>query len=121
MIEEINLIYTIEIDTNKFLNNLIKKYKIELENFEYATEINEIIQLKNIYIRYISIKGKLNYGGFYYKVIKKNKKFYILLINKYKKIWEVSFDDNFIFYLKILNTNETKRDMFTNFIKKYSN
>lgn len=119
-LKEINKIYNIQFDTNKYLNKLTEKYKNELDGFNYATTINDIIQNKNIFIRYISIKGKLGYGGIYYKVIEKDNKFYILLINKYKNIWTISFDENFIFYKNKLNDNGNKREMFKNLLDKYS-
>jgi hypothetical protein len=119
-LKEIEKIYSIQIDTNKYLNKLIEKYKSELDGFTYAENINDIIKNKKIYIRYISTKGKLEYGGIYYKVIEKNKKFYILLINKYKNIWSISFDENFIFYKNILNNDDNKRAIFENLLNKYS-
>ena len=119
-LNEIDIIYSIEINTNKFLNKLIEKYKNELTGFIYAETINEIIQNKKIYIRYISVKGKLEYGGIFYKVIEKNKKFYIFLINKYKNIWSILFDENFIFYTNILDTNDNKREIFKNILEKYT-
>lgn len=119
-LDEINEIYNIQIDSNKYLNKLIEKYKNQLDNFIYAQSVNDIIQHKNIFIRYISIKGKLGYGGIYYKVVKKNNKFYILLINKYKKCWSISFDENYIFYKINLDNNNNKREIFKNLLDKYS-
>ena len=119
IIDEINCIYNIQINTNNYITKLIKKYKNDLIDFVYASEINEIIQQKNIFIRYISINGKLEYGGIYYKVEEQNGIFYILLINKQKKIWKISFNDNYLFYKKIENENDNKRKLFENLIKKY--
>ena len=119
-LKEIDKIYKIQIDTNKYLNKLTEKYKNELNGFNYAITINDIIQNKKIFIRYISTKGKLEYGGFYYKVIEEYNKFYILLVNKYKNIWSISFDDHFIFYKNILDDNDNKREMFKDLLDKYS-
>lgn len=118
-LDEINEIYKININTEKYLKKIKKQYENELKNFIYAEHINDVIQQKNIFIKYISVKGKYYNGGIYYKVINKNNKFYILLINKCKKIWEVSFDDNFIFYSKILNDNDNKRKMFKELLDKF--
>ena len=120
MIDEIDIINKIKINTNSYLNKLKEKYKKDLIDFNYAKTINEIIQSKKIFIRYISVKGKLEYGGFYYKVIEEDKKFYILLINKYKKVWKISFDDNFIFYKNILNENDNKREVFKDLLKRFT-
>jgi len=117
--KEIDIIMNLQINTKTYLNNLIKKFKKELDGFSYVSSINEIIGMKKIYIRYISVKGQLGYGGFYSKVIKKNDQFYILLINSNKKIWEVSFNDNFIFYKMINTNNDDKREFFNSFLKKY--
>ena len=119
MIKEIDIIMNLQINTNTYLNNLIKKFKKELDGFSYASTINEIIGMKKIFIRYISVKGQLGYGGFYNKVINKNGQFYILLISSTKKIWEVSFNDNFIFYKKINTDDDDKRELFNNLLKKY--
>jgi len=116
---EIEAIYNININLQNKLNTIIKKYKKELSGFNYISEINELIQLKNIFIRYVSINDKLEYGGIYYKVEKINNEFYILLINKYKKIWSIKFNDNYIFYKNIINTNESKRNLFEELLKKY--
>ena len=119
-IDEIIMINKLKINTNDYLNKLKEKYKKDLIDFNYAKSVNEIIQNKKIFIRYISVKGKLEYGGFYYKVIEENNKFYILLINKYKKVWKISFDDNFIFYKNILDENDNKREVFKDLLKRFT-
>ncbi len=119
-LDEVNIIMDLEINSNNFLTKLVKKYKNELNGFIYISEINDIIQLKKVFIRYISVKGLLYYGGFYNKVIEKNGKYFILLINQHRKIWEVSFDDNFIFYKNIENNNDQKRSFFTDLLNKYT-
>lgn len=119
-LDEINIIMNLDINTNNYLAKLVKKYKKDLFGFIYAENINEIIQFKNVFIRYITIKGQLGYGGFYYKVIEENKKYYILLINQNKKIWKVSFDDNFIFYKNIENNNDQKRNFFNDLLSKFN-
>jgi len=119
-LDEVNIIMDLEINTNKYLAKLIKKYKNELNGFTYLPDINDIIQQKKIFIRYISVQGILGFGGFYNKVIKKNNKFYILLVNQNKQFWEIGFDDNFIFYKNIENNNDQKRNFFTDLLKKYT-
>ncbi len=120
-LDEVNIIMNLEINTNKFLAKLVKKYKNELNGFTYLPTINDVIQLKKIFIRYISIKGVLGYGGFYSKVIERNGKFFIILVNQNKQSWDISFDDNFIFYKNIENNNDQKRNFFTNLLNKYQN
>jgi hypothetical protein len=119
-LDEVNIIMNLEINTNKYLAKLVKKYKHELNGFQYVSTINDIIQLKKVFIRYISIKGLLGYGGFLNKVIEKNNKYYILLVNHNRKIWEISFNDNFIFYKNIENNNDQKRSFFSDLLKKYT-
>jgi hypothetical protein len=119
-LDEVNIIMNLEINTNKYLAKLIKKYKNELNGFTYIPNINDVIQQKKIFIRYISVKGLLGFGGFYNKVIEKNGKYYILLVNTNKQVWEISFDDNFIFYKNIENNNDQKRSFFTDLLKKYT-
>ena len=119
-LDEVNIIMNLEINTNMYLTKLIKKYKNDLNGFTYLHNINDVIQHKKIFIRYISVKGLLGFGGFYNKVIEKNGKFYILLVNQHKHVWEISFDDNFIFYKNIENNNDQKRIFFTDLLKKYN-
>jgi hypothetical protein len=119
-LDEVNIIMNLEINTNNYLEKLKKKYKNELNDFTYVNHINDIIILKDAFIRYISVKGQIGYGGFYYKVIKENNNFFILLINQNKKIWKVSFNDNFIFYKFIENNNDQKRMYFTDLLNKFN-
>lgn len=119
-LDEVNIIMNLEINNNKFLAKLVKKYKNELNGFTYLATINEVIQLKKVFIRYISVKGQLGYGGFYNKVVERNGKFFILLVSQNKKVWEISFDDNFIFYKDIENTNDQKRSFLTSLLDKYA-
>lgn len=119
--DEIDIIMNVNVDTNKYLNSLIQKNKKDLIDFIYVDNINTIIGKHSIFIRYISTKGRLFYGGILYKVIKENDIFYLLLVNKNKTVWKISFNDNFIFY-KTINTisdNENKRNAFLSFLEKY--
>jgi hypothetical protein len=53
--KEIDIIMNLQINAKTYLNNLIKKFKKELDGFSYVSSINEIIGMKKIYIRYISV------------------------------------------------------------------
>ena len=121
--DEIDIIMSVNINTKKYLNSLILQHKKDLIDFIYVDEINNIIGKTSLFIRYISTKGKLGYGGILYKVIKEHYIFYLLLVNKDKKVWKISFNDNFIFYktIETITDSDNKRQFFMNFLDKYDN
>ena len=110
------------IDNYNKIKEFKQIYKIELKNFIYIDDKNIIINFKNKYIKYIGFNNILNNGGIFYKTEYINNILYIYLINKNKKIWKINFDQNYIFYIdKINSNNDLKRNVFDIFIKKYEN
>ena len=85
---------------NNYINILINKYKVELEDYNYINNIIDFSLLLNKgSIKYIN-KYDLNlrYGGLLIKVYKKNNKWYGLIKKYNNKKYNVSFDNNYIFY-----------------------
>ncbi len=115
--KEIEEILNQSIDINKQLNILKNKYKNEIEGFIYLDNITDIINKKKIFIRYISISEKLEWGGFLYKIEKINNIYYLFLINKNKKIWKIDFNKNYIFYKEIMHANDNIRNIFMKFLE----
>jgi hypothetical protein len=110
--------YKDEINNNNKINELMKKYKNELENFKYIDNENYFKNKKKIYVRYVSFDNKINYGGFFVKSEKKNNTTYIYLINTKKKIWYIDFNKNYIFINKIITEDDKIRKSFIEFLEK---
>lgn len=120
-IKEIKDILNTEINIKTQIQYLKEKYKKELENFIYIEKINQLYEYPKIFIRYIGINGKLCWGGILLRIEQINNKFLIYLINKNKKSWYIEFDKNYIFYQKIIKTNnENLRNIFTSFLTEYN-
>lgn len=119
-INEIIDILNSPVDIKTQLYILKKKYKDQLTDFIYCDDINQIYEIKNIYIRYIGINGIIGWGGFLFKIDKNNKNSIIYLINKNKKVWKIYFNTNYIFYKIIIKSkNENMKTMFLDFLNTY--
>ena len=96
-----------ELMPNNYINNIINKYKTELDNYKYIDNIIDfsLLPLKGS-IRYIN-KYDLNlrYGGLLIKVYEKNNKWYGLIKKNNNKRYNVLFNNNYIFYR---DTNSNK-------------
>ena len=96
-----------ELMPNNYINNIINKYKTELDNYKYIDNIIDfsLLPLKGS-IRYLN-KYDLNlrYGGLLIKVYEKNNKWYGLIKKNNNKRYNVLFDNNYIFYR---DTNSNK-------------
>ena len=96
-----------ELMPNNYINNIINKYKTELDNYKYIDNIIDfsLLPLKGS-IRYLN-KYDLNlrYGGLLIKVYEKNNKWYGLIKKNNNKRYNVLFNNNYIFYR---DTNSNK-------------
>ena len=114
---ELSNILNYKPNTNKRINKIVSKYKKELEGFIYLNNISEIENNKEkLYIKYVGINNKFGYGGFLYKFDKDN----IILISQYKKVWNISINNNFIFYRRASTENDKIRDEFEQFLNSTS-
>jgi hypothetical protein len=106
------------INNSEKIKKYYKKYKKELEEFKYIEDDSYLYNNKKLYIKYIDFNNKLHYGGFFYKLEKKNKTTYIYLISSQRKVWYIDFNKNFIFVNKVISNNDKIRNMFINFLDK---
>jgi hypothetical protein len=85
------------------INNIMNKYKSELDGYEYVESLDmfSILSLKGS-MKYVNkFDNKLRYGGLLIKIYQKeDKKWYAILKNIKGQKYYVSFDANYIFYRK---------------------
>ena len=115
--DEITKIYNIKIDTNYRILKLELLFKQELNGFTYLNDINELTNIKDkIFIRYVGVNTKFNFGGLLRKC---NKNSLTLLNLNNKSHWTVSINDNFIWYTKIKSNDDKKRESFELMLKQF--
>lgn len=93
--------YVDKIKPNDYINTLIKPYSTELKYFKYIETVEEfsILTLRGS-MKYINrFDKKLRSGGLLVKIYKNNNGKWIGVIKKLKKMYYVSFDSNYIFYM----------------------
>lgn len=113
--------YNENINNKDRIKKYYVKYRKELEDFIYIDNERYFENNKKIYIRYIGFNDKLNYGGFFVKIEKKNNTSYIYLINTKRKIWYIDFKRYFIFINKIITEDDKIRKAFIEFLEKQNN
>jgi hypothetical protein len=106
------LLRTKDVDLKSKVKEIKKKYKEDLQDFVYVEKAKTLVDAKKKFIRYVGFDNKINYGGFLLKVEKLNDNFYIYLINKDKKVWNIDFSRNYVFMVDILNNDEKMRKEF---------
>lgn len=107
---------------NTIINKIIKLkelYVSELEDFKYVNDHNYFIYNKKCFIRYVSFNNVIHYGGFLFKIEKKNNTIIIFLINGSKKIWSFDFNKNYVFVNKVFSKNDKLRKIFEETLTKY--
>jgi len=106
------LLRTKDVDLKSKVKEIKKKYKEDLQDFVYVEKAKTLVDAKKKFIRYVGFDNKINYGGFLLKVEKLTNNFYIYLINKDKKVWNIDFSRNYVFMVDILNNDEKMRKEF---------
>ena len=103
------------------LNNLIEKFEIryekELEDYIYI-DYNDLISKVKYggYIRYVNLNGELRWGGVLLKINNlESSDAKLLLMNTSKKIWEIKFSKNYVFYKKHTTYNDKLRELFISY------
>jgi hypothetical protein len=112
------------LDINNFIDNnindnikdIILEYNEYLKDYVYVKSLDEfiILPLKGP-LKYINkYDGKLRSGGLLIKIYLKNKKWIALIKQFSGKTYNISFDSNYIFYIK--NKKDLLKDWLTCFI-----
>jgi hypothetical protein len=104
-----------ELIPNNYINVLMSKYNRELEDYKYIDNIIDFSLLQQRgSIRYINKYDlRLRYGGLLIKIYDKNGKWYGVVKKINNKIYNISFDNNYIFYY------ESKTNMLSNWSKLF--
>ena len=92
--------YVDNIKPNDYINEIIKMYKYDLKHYKYIETVEEfsLLTLRGS-MRYINkYDKKLRTGGLLVKIYKNNEKWYGV-IKKFKKMYYINFDSNYIFYM----------------------
>ena len=115
--KDIEIFINTEIEDS--FHKLLGKYKNQLEGYNYIESLQDfsVLSLKGS-MRYINKFSKeLRYGGLLVKIYEKNN-FYFAMIKKMNgKIYHVSYNNNFIFYMK--SSNDSFRDSLSCFISDF--
>jgi len=110
-----------ELIPNDNINELIKKYHVELESYNYINNVVDFSLLKlRGSMKYINrYDKKLRYGGLLIKIYEKNGKWHGIIKKINNKKYYISFDNNYIFYLE--SKEDTLRDWAELFITEFNN
>ena len=111
-----------DIEINNSVKKWKKKYKKQLEDYEFVRNTDELYQVKiGGYIRYINLNEKLKWGGILLKVFKDKDRNLMVLGNKDFKRFIVSFERNYIFYKKHKTASDNLRKIFISFLENANN
>jgi cyclopropane fatty-acyl-phospholipid synthase-like methyltransferase len=106
--------------TTDIIDDLLNKYKSELEDYNYINSIDifSTLSLKGS-LKYINKYDKqLRYGGLLIKIFKDNNNEWIGIIKKISgKKYYIKFSKNYIFYLE--NDNNIFKKSLKYFISNY--
>ena len=94
--------YVDNIKLNNYINEIIKQFKSDLTHYKYIETVEEfsLLTLRGS-MRYINkFDKKIRTGGLLVKIYKneQNKKWYGVIM-KSKKMYYISFESNYIFYM----------------------
>ena len=94
--------YVDDIKPNNYINEIIKQFKSDLTHYKYIETVEEfsLLTLRGS-MRYINkFDKKIRTGGLLVKIYKneQNKKWYGVIM-KSKKMYYISFESNYIFYM----------------------
>jgi hypothetical protein len=97
-IEEIQEVLHNDGPDDSFKNRMIIEYALDLQGFKELVRFKRLKRKEVIFIKYININGKLGYGGYFVSFDNDS----IRLMDNYDKPFNISIDDNFIFYKRIV-------------------
>ena len=101
-------------NNDSYIDNLFKKFEIELNDYFYITEKN-LSQMKvGGYIRYITMNEELKWGGILVNIVNKKKltKMKLVLKNSTNNFWNIKYKNFYIFYKNNVSRHDKFRDLF---------
>jgi hypothetical protein len=106
----------IDDNINDNIEDLILEYNDDLKDYLYIKSLDDFINLPlKGPMKYINkYDGQLRSGGLLIKIYLKNKKWIALIKQFSGKTYNISFDSNYIFYIK--NKKDLLKDWLTCFI-----
>lgn len=107
-------------NNRKHIEILFNKYKAELDKYIWIENLEDydIIKLGG-YVRYVNIGGELKWGGILSKkTVNKNGVHMMTLITTNRGIFNISFENNHIFYKKHTSANDKMRELFISYLDK---
>ena len=106
-------------DKKIYVENMIKRYETELEDYMYVGNVNEYDNIKlGGYIRYIDMDDNIHWGGILLKKIKTNDIDYMILCNSSMYRFKIAFYRNTIFYKKHTTSSDKTRKLFISYLDK---
>jgi len=106
-----------ELEKMKHIDNMQKKYKEYLEDYNLVQNKEEYDMCKlGGYIRYIDNNDIMKWGGILIKKIQLHDIDYMVVLNSQKQSCKVSFNKNIIFYKKHMTANDKTRKLFISYL-----
>ena len=103
------------------IEELKKKYKNELEDYQYIKDLKQYEKIQNGgYIRYFNLNDELKWGGILIKKINNNDMDLMVLCNSGCNRFVVSFQKNHIFYKPHQTASDKTRKLFLSALDKYT-
>lgn len=110
-----------EDNINKKIEKLKIKYKNELEDYDYISNLKSYEKIKKGgYIRYFNLNEELKWGGILIKKVKDNNMDLMVLCNSGCNRFVVSFQKNYIFYKPHQTASDKTRKLFLSALDKYT-
>ena len=101
------------------VDNILNKYKGELEDYKLVKNVKEFNMLKlGGYIRYVDSNDDLKWGGILLKKIINNNIYKMILCNSSMDRYIISFHTNTIFYKKHTTASDKTRKFFVSLLEK---
>ena len=104
----------VEPKSRSYIDFLINKYEVELNDYFYIDENNIDDMKTGGYIRYININEELKWGGILVNIKNKRKltKMKLVLKNSTNNYWNIKYKNFYVFYKNNVSRYDKFRDLF---------
>jgi hypothetical protein len=110
-----------EYNKNLKVDELKKKYKNELEDYNFVKDKKAFDKIKKGgYVRYFNLNEELKWGGILIKKVKNNDMDLMVLCNSGCNRFIVSFQKNYIFYKPHQTASDKTKKLFLSALDKYT-